>query len=158
SRAGPPSSTAGAAPPPSYLWMAVLSCLCPGVPLNVCALWYASVSRSVLNDGDVEAARKYGRASLLLSCLAMLLGAAVIVFLVFTVGTCAAVCSASRPSRRTNNETKMKTATRVEVLACVIIKEREAIFNNCPNNTRRERRQNNLLDFLFSNSMNLNYF
>ncbi|XP_057677532.1 trafficking regulator of GLUT4 1-like [Corythoichthys intestinalis] len=72
--------------PPSYLWLAVLSCLCPGVPLNVCALWYASVSRSVLNNGDVEAARKYGRVSLLLSCLAMLLGVAVIVFIVFTIG------------------------------------------------------------------------
>ncbi|XP_049598970.1 trafficking regulator of GLUT4 1 [Syngnathus scovelli] len=77
---GPP----GAAPP-SYLWLAVLSCLCPGVPLNVCALWYASVSRSVLNNGDVEAARKYGRLSLLLSLLAMLLGVAVIVFIVFTI-------------------------------------------------------------------------
>ncbi|XP_077597224.1 trafficking regulator of GLUT4 1-like [Stigmatopora nigra] len=71
--------------PPSYLWLAVLSCLCPGVPLNVCALWYASVSRSVLNNGDVEAARKYGRVSLLLSCLAMLLGVAVIVFIFFTI-------------------------------------------------------------------------
>nr|XP_057943610.1 trafficking regulator of GLUT4 1-like [Doryrhamphus excisus] len=71
--------------PPSYLWLAVLSCLCPGVPLNVCALWYASVSRSVLNNGDVEAARKYGRVSLLLSCLAMLLGVAVIIFIVFTI-------------------------------------------------------------------------
>ncbi|XP_077449179.1 trafficking regulator of GLUT4 1-like [Stigmatopora argus] len=73
--------------PPSYLWLAVLSCLCPGVPLNVCALWYASVSRSVLNNGDVEAARKYGRLSLLLSCLAMLLGVAIIVFVFFTIGT-----------------------------------------------------------------------
>ncbi|XP_051902399.1 trafficking regulator of GLUT4 1-like [Hippocampus zosterae] len=71
--------------PPSYLWLAVLSCLCPGVPLNVCALWYASVSRSVLNNGDVEAARKYGRLSLLLSLLAMLLGVVVIVFIVFTI-------------------------------------------------------------------------
>ncbi|XP_061755199.1 trafficking regulator of GLUT4 1-like [Nerophis ophidion] len=71
--------------PPSYLWLAVLSCLCPGVPLNVYALWYASVSRSMLKDGDLQAARKYGRVSLLLSCLAMLLGVAVIVFIVFTI-------------------------------------------------------------------------
>ncbi|XP_077403790.1 trafficking regulator of GLUT4 (SLC2A4) 1b [Vanacampus margaritifer] len=77
---GPPGPA-----PPSYLWLAVLSCLCPGVPLNMCALWYASVSRSVLNNGDVEAARKYGRVSLLLSLLAMLLGVAVIVFIVFTI-------------------------------------------------------------------------
>lgn len=29
--------------PPSYLWLAVLSCFCPAVPLNVCALWYSNV-------------------------------------------------------------------------------------------------------------------
>lgn len=29
--------------PPTYLWLAVLSCLCPGVPFNICALWYANV-------------------------------------------------------------------------------------------------------------------
>lgn len=29
--------------PPSYLWLAILSCFCPAVPLNICALWYASV-------------------------------------------------------------------------------------------------------------------
>ncbi|MEQ2194018.1 hypothetical protein XENOCAPTIV_021104 [Xenoophorus captivus] len=34
----PPGST-----PPSYLWLAVLSCFCPAVPLNICALWYANV-------------------------------------------------------------------------------------------------------------------
>lgn len=53
--AAPPKSTSrlslGALPspvppgsePPSYLWLAVLSCLCPAVPFNICALWYASV-------------------------------------------------------------------------------------------------------------------
>lgn len=29
--------------PPNYLWLAVLSCFCPAVPLNVFALWYAHV-------------------------------------------------------------------------------------------------------------------
>ncbi|KAM9788520.1 trafficking regulator of GLUT4 1-like [Neosynchiropus ocellatus] len=81
-----PSQVPHGAAPPSYLWLAVLSCLCPGVPLNICALWYASVSRSVLNTGDLEGARKYGRLSMLLSCLAMLLGVAVIIFIVFTIG------------------------------------------------------------------------
>ncbi|KAM8834993.1 trafficking regulator of GLUT4 1-like [Synchiropus picturatus] len=80
-----PSQVPHGTAPPSYLWLAVLSCLCPGVPLNICALWYASVSRSVLNTGDVEGARKYGRLSMLLSCLAMLLGVAVIIFIVFTI-------------------------------------------------------------------------
>lgn len=29
--------------PSTYLWLAVLSCFCPTVPLNICALWYAHV-------------------------------------------------------------------------------------------------------------------
>lgn len=29
--------------PSTYLWLAVLSCFCPAVPLNIVALWYASV-------------------------------------------------------------------------------------------------------------------
>ncbi|KAK5610015.1 hypothetical protein CRENBAI_022388 [Crenichthys baileyi] len=76
----PPGST-----PPSYLWLAVLSCFCPAVPLNICALWYANVSRSVLHTGDIEGARKYGRLSMLLSGLAILLGVAVILFIVLTI-------------------------------------------------------------------------
>lgn len=43
-------------------------------------------SRSVLHTGDVEGARKYGRLSMLLSCLAILLGVAVIIFIVLTLG------------------------------------------------------------------------
>uniref|UniRef100_A0A8C7WT59 Trafficking regulator of GLUT4 (SLC2A4) 1b n=1 Tax=Oryzias sinensis TaxID=183150 RepID=A0A8C7WT59_9TELE len=72
--------------PPSYLWLAVLSCFCPAVPLNVCALWYSNVSKSVLQTGDVEGARKYGRLSMLLSILAILLGVAVIIFIAYTIG------------------------------------------------------------------------
>uniref|UniRef100_A0A3B5LN65 Trafficking regulator of GLUT4 (SLC2A4) 1b n=1 Tax=Xiphophorus couchianus TaxID=32473 RepID=A0A3B5LN65_9TELE len=73
--------------PPSYLWLAVVSCFCPGVPFNVCALWYANVvsSRSVLHTGDIEGARKYGRRSMLLSVLAMLTGVVVIIFIVLTI-------------------------------------------------------------------------
>ncbi|KAK1882531.1 Trafficking regulator of GLUT4 1 [Dissostichus eleginoides] len=71
--------------PPTYLWLAVLSCFCPAVPLNICALWYANVSRSVLHTGDLEGARKYGRLSMLLSCLAMLLGVAIIILIAFTI-------------------------------------------------------------------------
>ncbi|XP_054907603.1 trafficking regulator of GLUT4 1-like [Poeciliopsis prolifica] len=71
--------------PPSYLWLAVVSCFCPGVPFNVCALWYANVSRSVLHTGDIEGAKKYGRRSMLLSVLAMLTGVVVIIFIVLTI-------------------------------------------------------------------------
>lgn len=38
-----PSSVPPGSTPPSYLWLAVLSCFCPAVPLNICALWYANV-------------------------------------------------------------------------------------------------------------------
>uniref|UniRef100_A0A673BQS5 Trafficking regulator of GLUT4 (SLC2A4) 1b n=1 Tax=Sphaeramia orbicularis TaxID=375764 RepID=A0A673BQS5_9TELE len=79
-----PSPVPPGSEPRTYLWLAVLSCFCPGWPLNICALWYAHVSRSVLHTGDIAGARKYGRLSVLLSCLAMLLGVAVIIFI--TVG------------------------------------------------------------------------
>ncbi|KAK5858744.1 hypothetical protein PBY51_002861 [Eleginops maclovinus] len=62
-----PSLLPSGSAPPSYLWLAVLSCFCPAVPLNICALWYANVSRSVLHTGDLEGARKYGRLSMLLA-------------------------------------------------------------------------------------------
>ncbi|KAK7925770.1 hypothetical protein WMY93_008080 [Mugilogobius chulae] len=66
----------------TYLWLAVLSCFCPGVPFNCCALWYASVSKTVRDTGDMAGARKYGRRSMRLSCLAILMGVAVIIFIV----------------------------------------------------------------------------
>ncbi|CAL8304069.1 trafficking regulator of GLUT4 1 [Gadus morhua] len=80
-----PSPLPPGAGPPSYLWLAVLTCFCPAPPLNMCALWYAHVSRSVMHTGDVAGARKYGRLSMLLSCLSMMLGVAVIVFIVTTI-------------------------------------------------------------------------
>ncbi|TKS82805.1 Tumor suppressor candidate 5 -like protein [Collichthys lucidus] len=80
-----PSPVPPGSAPRNYLWLAVLSCFCPAWPLNICALWYSYVSRSVLHTGDVVGARKYGRLSVLLSCLAMLLGVAVIIFIVFTI-------------------------------------------------------------------------
>ncbi|XP_072301887.1 trafficking regulator of GLUT4 1-like [Eucyclogobius newberryi] len=76
-----PSPVPPGSQPPSYLWLAVVSCFCPGLPFNFCALWYASVSKSVLNTGDVAGARKYGRRARLLSCLAIVLGVAVIIFI-----------------------------------------------------------------------------
>lgn len=36
-----PSPVPPGSEPPSYLWLALLSCFCPALPLNVCALWYA---------------------------------------------------------------------------------------------------------------------
>ncbi|TWW75060.1 trafficking regulator of GLUT4 (SLC2A4) 1b [Takifugu rubripes] len=80
-----PSPVPPGSAPSTYLWLAVLSCFCPAVPLNICALWYAHVSRSVLHTGDIEGAKKYGRLSMLLSCLAILLGVAVIIFIVLTL-------------------------------------------------------------------------
>uniref|UniRef100_A0A8C4Z4S1 Trafficking regulator of GLUT4 (SLC2A4) 1b n=1 Tax=Gadus morhua TaxID=8049 RepID=A0A8C4Z4S1_GADMO len=94
-----PSPLPPGAGPPSYLWLAVLTCFCPAPPLNMCALWYAHVSRSVMHTGDVAGARKYGRLSMLLSCLSMMLGVAVIVFIVTTIGR--KPCP-SRPTNKTS--------------------------------------------------------
>ncbi|KAJ4929703.1 hypothetical protein JOQ06_018725 [Pogonophryne albipinna] len=80
-----PSTVPPGSAPPTYFWLAVLSCFCPAPPLNICALWYAHVSQSVLHTGDLEGARKYGRLSMLLSCLAILLGVAVIILVAFTI-------------------------------------------------------------------------
>lgn len=80
-----PSPVPPGSQPSSYLWLAVMSCFCPGLPLNICALWYANVSKSVLLTGDIEGARKYGRLSMLLSCMAILLGVAIIIFIVLTI-------------------------------------------------------------------------
>ncbi|XP_029923939.1 trafficking regulator of GLUT4 1-like [Myripristis murdjan] len=82
-----PSPVPPGSEPPSYLWLAVLSCFCPGWPFNICALWYAHVSKTVLHTGDIEGARKYGRLAMLLSCFAMVLGVAAIIFTVFTIET-----------------------------------------------------------------------
>ena len=38
-----PSPVLPGSAPSTYLWLAVLSCFCPAVPLNICALWYANV-------------------------------------------------------------------------------------------------------------------
>ncbi|KAJ7996115.1 hypothetical protein DPEC_G00233730 [Dallia pectoralis] len=80
---GPPlSPVPPGSQPPSYLWLAVLSCFCLAMPVNILALWYAHMSRSVLQAGDVDGARRLGRLSLLLSCIAMLLGVAVVTFII----------------------------------------------------------------------------
>ncbi|XP_010897959.1 trafficking regulator of GLUT4 1 isoform X2 [Esox lucius] len=80
---GPPlSPVPPVSEPPSYLWVAVLSCFCLAMPVNILALWYAHMSRSVLQAGDVEGAKRLGRLSLLLSCIAMLLGVAVVTFII----------------------------------------------------------------------------
>lgn len=38
-----PSPVPPGSVPPSFLWLALLSCFCPAPPFNVCALWYAHV-------------------------------------------------------------------------------------------------------------------
>ncbi|KAM3601578.1 uncharacterized protein V6R79_015165 [Siganus canaliculatus] len=79
-----PSPVPPGSAPSNYFWLAVLSCFCPAVPFNLFALWYAHVSTSVLHTGDIAGAKKYGRRSLFFSCLAILLGVAVFVFLIIT--------------------------------------------------------------------------
>uniref|UniRef100_A0A3P8TLH0 Trafficking regulator of GLUT4 (SLC2A4) 1b n=1 Tax=Amphiprion percula TaxID=161767 RepID=A0A3P8TLH0_AMPPE len=77
-----PSPVPPGSEPPSYLWLAVLSCFCPAVPLNMSDLLFPF---SFPPFSHFQGARKYGRLSMLLSILAMLLGVAVILFTVFSI-------------------------------------------------------------------------
>lgn len=51
-----PSPVPGGSLPSTYLWLALLSCFCPAVPLNICALWYANVVSATfeLNCSSLE--------------------------------------------------------------------------------------------------------
>lgn len=80
SRASSPGPSAPA--PPNYLWLAVLSCFCPGYPVNIFAIYYAHMSRSVAQVGDMESAGKLGRLARLLSIISILIGLAVLLYVI----------------------------------------------------------------------------
>ncbi|KAL2094593.1 hypothetical protein ACEWY4_009312 [Coilia grayii] len=69
-------------PPPSYLWLALLSCFCPGFPLNLFAIYYAQGSRSMLQLGDIDGARRLGKLARLLSIIAIALGVALFLYII----------------------------------------------------------------------------
>ncbi|KAJ3589884.1 hypothetical protein NHX12_010725 [Muraenolepis orangiensis] len=49
--------------PPSYLWLAVLTCFIPALPFSMCALWYAHVEVSVRRPPSLPPTGRKGRTS-----------------------------------------------------------------------------------------------
>uniref|UniRef100_A0A3B3DUT0 Proline-rich transmembrane protein 2 n=1 Tax=Oryzias melastigma TaxID=30732 RepID=A0A3B3DUT0_ORYME len=77
----PSAITEGAADgskPRDYLILAILSCFCPLVPINIVALTFSVMSRNSLQQGNVDGARRLGRNAMVLSIVAILGGIAII--------------------------------------------------------------------------------
>ncbi|XP_056302716.1 trafficking regulator of GLUT4 (SLC2A4) 1b [Danio aesculapii] len=70
--------------PCSFMWVAVMSCFCPAVPINLFALYFAHMSRSMIQAKDYDGARRLGRLALLLSVIAIVVGLAIIIYLLMT--------------------------------------------------------------------------
>ncbi|XP_038670270.1 trafficking regulator of GLUT4 1 isoform X2 [Scyliorhinus canicula] len=66
-------------PPRDYLVLAIISCFCPIWPINIVALVYSILSRNSLQQGDTDGARRLGRLARLLSIVAIILGALIII-------------------------------------------------------------------------------
>ncbi|PWA28146.1 hypothetical protein CCH79_00020541, partial [Gambusia affinis] len=64
--------------PRDYLILAILSCFCPLVPINIIALTFSIMSRNSLQQGNVDGARRLGRNALVLSVVSILGGIAII--------------------------------------------------------------------------------
>uniref|UniRef100_A0A096LR90 Proline-rich transmembrane protein 2-like n=1 Tax=Poecilia formosa TaxID=48698 RepID=A0A096LR90_POEFO len=64
--------------PRDYLILAILSCFCPLVPINIVALTFSVMSRNSLQQGNVDGARRLGRNALVLSVVSILGGIAII--------------------------------------------------------------------------------
>ncbi|XP_065143503.1 trafficking regulator of GLUT4 (SLC2A4) 1b [Paramisgurnus dabryanus] len=70
--------------PCSFIWLAVISCFCPAVPINVFALYFAHMARSMIQAKDYEGGKRLGRLSLLLSVVSIFVGLAIVLYLTIT--------------------------------------------------------------------------
>ncbi|MCI4386359.1 hypothetical protein PGIGA_G00061490 [Pangasianodon gigas] len=70
--------------PRNYMWLALFSCFCPALPLNVIALYFSHASRSMTQANDFDGARRLGRRSLLFSIMAIAVGLSIILYLAIT--------------------------------------------------------------------------
>ncbi|KAM4530220.1 uncharacterized protein PAE49_022832 isoform 1-T5 [Odontesthes bonariensis] len=71
-------ATADGSKPRDYLFLAILSCFCPLVPVNIVALTFSVMSRNSLQQGNVDGARRLGRNAMVLSVVSILGGIAII--------------------------------------------------------------------------------
>ncbi|KAI7796064.1 trafficking regulator of GLUT4 (SLC2A4) 1b [Triplophysa rosa] len=78
------SPTPGEREPWSFIWVAVISCFCPAVPINVFALYFAHMARAMIQSKDYEGGRKIGRLSLLLSIVSIIVGSAILLYVAMT--------------------------------------------------------------------------
>ncbi|XP_051733992.1 trafficking regulator of GLUT4 (SLC2A4) 1b isoform X1 [Ctenopharyngodon idella] len=79
-----PSPTPGEREPCSFMWLAVISCFCLAVPINLFALYFAHMSRSMIQAKDYDGARRLGRLALLLSVVSIVVGTAIVLYLMIT--------------------------------------------------------------------------
>ncbi|XP_016123175.1 transmembrane protein 233-like, partial [Sinocyclocheilus grahami] len=70
--------------PCSFMWVAVISCFCPAVPINLFALYFAHMSRSMIQAKDYDGARRLGHLALLLSIVSIVVGLAIVLYLLLT--------------------------------------------------------------------------
>ncbi|ELK01880.1 Tumor suppressor candidate 5 like protein [Pteropus alecto] len=65
--------------PKDYLILAIASCFCPVWPLNLIPLIFSIMSRSSVQQGDVDGARRLGRLARLLSIIFIIMGIIIII-------------------------------------------------------------------------------
>ncbi|XP_015454616.1 tumor suppressor candidate 5 [Pteropus alecto] len=85
--------------PKDYLILAIASCFCPVWPLNLIPLIFSIMSRSSVQQGDVDGARRLGRLARLLSIIFIIMGI-IIIIVATTVNFAEVTRSARNKSRR----------------------------------------------------------
>ncbi|XP_008269165.1 trafficking regulator of GLUT4 1 [Oryctolagus cuniculus] len=65
--------------PKDYLILAIASCFCPVWPLNLIPLIFSIMSRSSVQQGDLDGARRLGRMARLLSITFIIMGIVIII-------------------------------------------------------------------------------
>ncbi|XP_067570305.1 trafficking regulator of GLUT4 1 isoform X3 [Pseudorca crassidens] len=65
--------------PKDYLVLAITSCFCPIWPLNLIPLIFSIMSRSSMQQGDLDGARRLGRLAGMLSVTFIILGVVIII-------------------------------------------------------------------------------
>ncbi|XP_067280154.1 trafficking regulator of GLUT4 (SLC2A4) 1b [Pseudorasbora parva] len=78
------SPTPGEREPCSYMWLAVISCFCPAVPINLFALYFAHMARSMIQSKDYDGGKRLGRLAFLLSSVSIVVGLAIFLYLMIT--------------------------------------------------------------------------
>ncbi|XP_051959622.1 trafficking regulator of GLUT4 (SLC2A4) 1b [Xyrauchen texanus] len=68
----------------SFMWLAVFSCFFPAIPINLFAIYFAHLSLSLKQERNYVGARKLGHLALLLAVVSIVVGLAIILYVVMT--------------------------------------------------------------------------